>query len=146
MGYILAIATLSPSGFAALGGTSESVKSDQTQMKAKLKATPADAYSIHEITAPTGTVVREYVSPDGRVFGISWQGPFVPDLRQLLGDYFLRYSEATKIQREKHVGRQPLNIREPKLVVQTAGHPRSYFGRAYDPELLPAGVSADDVQ
>jgi hypothetical protein len=54
MGYILAIATLSPSGFAALGGTSESVKSDQTQMKAKLKATPADAYSIHEITAPTG--------------------------------------------------------------------------------------------
>jgi hypothetical protein len=86
------------------------------------------------------------VSADGRVFGIAWEGPFVPNMRQLLGSYFQHYSEAAKAQRESHVGRQPLNIQEPRLVVQTAGHMRAYFGRAYDPELLPNGVSPDEVR
>jgi len=145
-GVVLVILVLSSHGFAVLGGTSESVQADQVQMKARLKSTQADSYAVHEITVPTGTVIREYVSPAGQVFGVTWQGPFVPEMRQLLGSYFQRYSVAAKAQRESRVGRQPLNIHEPGLVLQTSGHMRAYFGRAYDPELLPAGVSADDVQ
>jgi hypothetical protein len=133
-------------GFAALGGSLDSVQADQAYMNATIKIARADSYAVHEIKTPTGTVVREYVSPAGRVFGIAWQGPFVPDMRLLLGTYFEHYSEAAKAQRERHVGRWPLNIQESDLVVQTAGHMRAYSGRAYDPGLLPEGVSGDDVR
>ncbi len=133
--------------FAALGDTSNSVQADQVQMKANLVFIEADAYTIHEMTAPTGTVVREYVSRrDGRVFAITWRGPFIPDLKQLLGTYFPQYSQAANEQRESHVGRHPLNIQEPGLVVQTAGHMRAFSGRAYDPRLIPAGISENDIR
>jgi hypothetical protein len=115
-------------------------------MRATAKIAEGVAYTVHEIKAPTGTVVKEYVSPAGRVFGVSWRGPFIPDMQQLLGDYFEQYSAAAKAQREGHVGRQPLNIQEPGLVIQTAGHMRAYSGRAYDPGLLPAGVTPNDVR
>ena len=133
--------------FASLGDTSDSVQADQAQMKASLKITQADAYTVHEMKAATGTVVREYVSrSDERVFGITWQGPFIPDMKQLLGTYFQQYSQAAKAQRESHVGRRPLNIQEPGLVLQTAGHMRAFSGRAYDPGLLPAGISSNDIR
>lgn len=134
------------SALAALGGSLGSVLDDQQHMKASLEVRGTDTYTVHEMKAPVGTTVREFVSPDGRVFGVAWQGPFMPDMRQLLGSYFAHFAAAAKAQRESHVGRHPLNIQEPGLVVQTAGHMRAYYGRAYDPELLPMGVSADVVR
>lgn len=132
---------------AALGDASNSVQADQARMRADLRIIQEAAYTIHEMKSPTGTVVREYVSrADGRVFGIAWQGPFVPDLKQLLGAYFQQYSQAAKAQRESQVGRHPLNIQEPGLVVQTAGHMRAFSGRAYDPRLIPAAVSENDIR
>jgi hypothetical protein len=143
----LAVLALSWQAFATLGDTSDSVRADQAQMKASLRIIQASAYTIHELTSPNGTVVREYVSgADGRVFGVTWQGPFTPDMRQLLGNHFQQFSQAAQAQRESHAGRHPLNIQESGLVVQTAGHMRAFFGRAYDPGLLPAGVSADEIR
>jgi len=37
-------------------------------------------------------------------------------------------------------------IQEPGLVVQTGGHMRAYFGRAYVPELVPQGVTIEEIQ
>jgi hypothetical protein len=133
--------------FARLGDTVQSVPVDQAQLKASLKVIDAGAYTVHEMKLPAGTVIREYASrSDERVFGITWRGPFVPDLKQLLGEYFEHYSDAARAQRESRVGRHPLNIQEPGLVVQTAGHMGAFSGRAYDPRLLPAGVSSDDIR
>jgi hypothetical protein len=132
--------------FAALGGSLDSVQADQAHFKANIKITESGAYTVHELTTPTNIVVREYVSPDGRVFGVAWRGPFIPDMQQLLGGYFQQYVLAAKAERERHVGRAPLNIQLPGLVVQTGGHMRAYFGRAYDPQLLPAGASPDDLR
>jgi hypothetical protein len=131
---------------ASLGGALDSVQADQVEMKATIKVHQTRTCAVHEMLAANGTTVREYVSESGRVFGVAWQGPFIPDMRQLLGSYFSQFSVAAKAQRESHVGRWPLNIQEPGLVVQTAGHMRAFSGRAYDPELLPAGVSADAIQ
>ena len=33
-------------------------------------------------------MVREYVNSSGTVFAIAWEGPWLPDLRQVLGDHF----------------------------------------------------------
>jgi uncharacterized protein DUF2844 len=138
--------TFSCTASAALGGDATSVLSDQARMKGTLHSVQKAAYAVHEITASTGTVVREYVSPTGKVFGVAWQGPFVPDLQQLLGTYFEQYSVAAESARETHVGRRPLFIQQPGLVVQTGGHMRSYTGRAYVPEMLPQGVIADAIR
>ena len=75
--------------FAELGGDASSVQADQAYMQASLRTTTAQAYTVHEIQAPTGIIVREYVSPtSGKVFGVAWQGPWPPDMRQILGNYF----------------------------------------------------------
>lgn len=132
--------------FATLGGSLDSVQADQAQFKAKIKITEGAVYTVHELTTPTDVVVREYVSPGGRVFGVTWRGPFIPDMQQLLGVYFQQYVVAAKAERERHVGRNPLNIQLPGLVIQTGGHMRACFGRAYNPDLLPAGASPDDVR
>src|SRR5262245_31252612 len=70
---------------AGLGGDVGSVQNDQLHLQAARKITQVREYAVHEITAPNGTVVREYVSSGGRVFGIAWDGPFMPNIRQLLG-------------------------------------------------------------
>ena len=131
---------------AVLGGDESSVAADMAEMKATVKVTPGAAFAVHEVKASSGPVVREYVTPAGRVFGVAWQGASIPDLHQLLGAYFQQYSDAAQAAKAGHPGRRPLNIQLPGLVVQTGGHMRALYGRAYDPSLLPQGVSADEVR
>lgn len=146
MGIALLMLALPIPALAALGGDVASVHEDQAQMKGSLTTTEAEAYTIHEIKAPAGTVVKEYVSPEGKVFAVSWQGPFLPNMQQLLGSYFQAFSEAAKAQRAARRGRGPLSIQQPGLVVESGGHMRAYFGKAYDPGKLPQAVSANDIR
>jgi hypothetical protein len=145
MGIVLLMLTLPLPALAALGGDVSSVQEDQAQMKGTLKTTEAQAYTVHEITA-AGNTVKEYVSPAGKVFAITWRGQFIPNMQQLLGTYFDQYAQAAKAQRESHPGHRPLNIQQPGLVVQNGGHMRSYVGRAYVPDMVPQGVNVDALQ
>jgi len=146
MTAVIVITGLTVPAFATLGGDLASVEADRAHVNGTMKITQNQAYAVHEIKAENGTAVREYVSPDGRVFGVAWQGQFIPDMQQLLGAYLQQYSAGVKAQHAAGPGRRPLNIQQPGLVVQTSGHMRSYSGRAYDPELLPQGVSANDIR
>ncbi len=130
--------------FASLGDNENSIQADQAQMRASLRITRTPAYAVHELRAPTGQVIREYVSPSGTVFGVAWQGPSKPDLRQLLGTHFDEFLQAAD-QVERH-GHGPLVIQLPDLVVVSAGHMRAFSGKGYLPHILPAGVRADDIQ
>jgi len=53
---------------------------------------------------------------------------------------------AAQAQLTTRKGRRPLMIEVPGLVVQSGGHMRSYVGRAYVPEMLPAAVNVEDIQ
>lgn len=130
---------------AALGGDVTSIEVDRAQMNGKLEVRPVNLYTVHEIMAENKTVVREYISPAGVVFGVGWQGQFVPDMQQLLGAYFDQYSQAVKEQKASYVGRRPLDIELPGLVVQMTGHMRAFAGRAYIPEQVPQGVKVEDL-
>jgi hypothetical protein len=131
---------------ASLGGTVGTVRADQARMQASLKTTEKDLYAIHEMRAPNNVVVREFVSPTGLVFGVAWQGPSRPDLQQLLGGNFATFTQAAKAQKEHRAGRGPLLIQQAGLVVQMGGHARAFFGKAYIPQMLPAGVHAEEIQ
>ena len=140
---LLAMAiALAPPASATLGGDGASVAADQAHVKGTLAVAAMPNYVVHEVQAPSGTVVREFVSPAGTVFGIAWQGPTMPDLRQMLGPYFDRYVEAAAARGY----RGPLAIELPGLVVQSGGHMRSFAGRAYVPEAVPKGVAADEIR
>ena len=146
MGIALVMLALPLPALAALGGDVASVHEDQARMKGTLKTTPATSYTLHEIKGAAGTVVREYVSPDGQVFAVAWQGPAIPNLQQILGSYFQTFSDAAQAQRAAHRGRGALYVQQPGLVVESTGHARTYSGRAFDPGKLPQGVTANDIR
>jgi hypothetical protein len=134
--------------FAGLGEDAGSVQADQARMQASLRTTQAQAYSVQEIQAPTGIVVREYVSPaSGKVFAVAWQGPWPPNMQQILASYFDQFQQAAQAQAgTARAIRRPLVINLPGLVVESGGHMRSFAGRAYIPAMLPQGVTAEAIR
>jgi hypothetical protein len=124
---------------AALGGDATSVEADQQQMKAKRAVRASANYSVHEITTPYGTTVREYVSPDGKVFGVTWRGPFLPNFQQILGDSYGTFAQAAQDARNaqpRHSRNAPLAVTQPDLVMHSTGHARAYVGQAYIPGMI----------
>jgi len=130
---------------ATLGGDVSSIAADGARMKGNLEVKQSSLYEVHQIQAANRTVVREYISPAGVVFAVGWRSQFIPDMQQLLGAYFQQYSEGVKEQKAHYVGRRPLDLEMPGLVVQMGGHMRGFFGRAYIPEQVPAGVKVEDL-
>lgn len=131
---------------ASLGGDVTTVQSDQAKMQGSLRTTSNNSYALHEIQTSTGVAVKEYVSASGKVFAVTWQGPFHPDLRQLLGAYFDQFVQAEQAQRAQRRDRGPVLIQQPGLVVQVSGHLRAFLGKAYVPQMLPTGVHAEDIR
>lgn len=129
---------------AALGSDVASVQADQEHMRAALKIRLGQAYTVHELHQTSGAVVKEFISPAGKVFAVSWSGPLMPDLHQLLGTYFDQFSQAVAT-RARRPGRAPLNIHQNGLVVQSGGHMRAFFGKAYLTDALPETVRAQDI-
>ncbi|MFZ0735237.1 MAG: DUF2844 domain-containing protein [Candidatus Sulfotelmatobacter sp.] len=129
--------------FATLGEDVSTVQTDQAQIHATESITQKPAYSVHELQSPSGIAVREYVSPAGKVFAVAWHGPWMPDLKQLLGSHFQEYQQALQAQRARH---GPVFVQLPDLVVQLGGHMRDFVGRAYLPDQMPSGVRAEEIR
>jgi hypothetical protein len=133
------------SALAALGGSADSVESDRRALFAVRGGTTAHkSYSVQEIDYG-GTAVREYVSPDGIVFAIAWNGIRHPDLTALLGSYAGPYREALQ-KAPRQPGARHLSLKADGVVVEKWGHVRSLRGRAYAPDLIPPGVSIDEIR
>jgi hypothetical protein len=137
---ILAVAP----GWAALGEPESSVSADGQFLRGQIREEVHEGYRLHQITQAGGGVVREYVSPAGKVFGVSWQGPGVPNMQQLLGSYFPYLQQYAQAQTGRHGG--PLIIQKDNFVFTSGGHMRWYHGRAYVPSLLPTNLTPEVVQ
>ena len=130
------------SAWAALGGDATSVEVDRARLKGELRITSAAAYSVHEITASSGLTMREYVAPGGKVFAVSWRGPAMPDLRQVLGSYYAPFQQAASV---PHYNHHHLAVQTPEVIVQSGAHLRMFIGRAWAPALLPPNFSTDEI-
>jgi hypothetical protein len=134
--------------YAGLGATTASIEPDRVSMKGQLRTRSEAGYSVDEITTASGTVVREYVSPAGMVFAVSWYGPAMPNLQQTFGTYFTQFQAAVQARQaqESHFrGHNHLEIHTSSLVVHAMGHMRQYFGLAYVPSLMPTNLSVSDL-
>ena len=129
--------------WAALGDNVSSVDSDAQVLRGQHIRLAKVGYNLHQITTPDGSVVNEFVSPAGTVFGVSWNGHFAPNLQQLLGTYMTNFQQG---QRTQYVRRRAVTIQGDNFVYSSFGVGRNFRGRAYVPGLVPANLTAEVVQ
>lgn len=128
---------------ATLGADGASVEADRLHLQAASSHAQRALYTVHELATPNGGLVREYVAPGGAVFAVTWHGPFMPNLRQLMGEHFARVTQSAN----RHSGgRSQLTVTEGNLVFASTGHIRSFHGQAYLSDAIPAGVSLDEIR
>jgi hypothetical protein len=133
------------SALAVLGEPADSVESDRRALHAARGGTTVnDSYRVQEMDYD-GTTVREYVSSDGIVFAITWNGIRHPDLTTLLGSYAKSYDEALQ-KTPFQPGARRLSLKADGVVVEKWGRVRSLHGRAYAPDLIPSGVTLDEIR
>nr|WP_249180080.1 DUF2844 domain-containing protein [Burkholderia dolosa] len=108
--------------------------------------TSAAAYTVREITLGSGTVIHEYASAAGTVFGLAWRGPTMPDLAALLGSYFPQYTAGVQAAHAARGWRAPVSVDTSALVIRTGGHMGAFSGQAWLPAALPAGLTGNDIQ
>jgi hypothetical protein len=101
-------------------------------------------YGVNTTTLANGTTVREYVGADGIVFAVAWHGPFLPDLRELLGQHFATLTNESA--RHPKAGHNGVHVATTDVTIESTGHMRAYAGRAWVGSLLPAGFDTDAIQ
>lgn len=101
--------------------------------------------TMHESQLDNGTLVREYANTAGLVFAVSWRGPVLPNLSELLGAYFSSFMQ--QVDQARAMGKRggSVNLESADLVVRSGGRMRSFVGHAYAPALIPLGVTIQDV-
>jgi len=128
---------------AALGDDVSAIAVDQARLGASLLVENRAGYAIHELAAPTGTKVRQFVGQAGKVFAVSWSGGWRPNLRDIMGAHYDRFIAGT---RGRRVARGPVRIELPGMVVIMGGYLRTFFGQVILTDLLPTGVLPDDLR
>ena len=145
LGFAAGIFILARQAGAALGETENSISSDRKALSAVHRATTVNnAYTIQEMQSESSTV-REYVSSAGVVFAVAWNGRIHPDLTTLLGSYAGEYKAALQ-QTTRKRGLRRQQVSSGHVVVEKWGHMRNLQGRAYNPALVPSGVTIDEIR
>lgn len=130
---------------ASLGGDLTSVLDDAAALHTVAQATPRQEFGMEEIVTDNGMCIHEFLDGNGVVFAVTWSGPVVPDLQQLLGTQFAVYTTVLATRQRRGLQRS-VRVATPDLVVESDGHLRNFTGRAYLPAMIPTHVSMAEVQ
>ena len=103
----------------------------------------AGLYTRHTRTLESGTLIQEYASLAGQVFAVTWEGPVLPDLPSLLGSHYGSFKAAAEEARQAGFRGAPVNLVRAGLVLRANGRMGHFFGHAYLPVWLPAGLNID---
>lgn len=130
--------------FGSLGESVSTVEQDRLMLNGTSRVESQTGFSVHVLEVQ-GRSVREYVSPDGVVFGLVWkhQGGLL-NLEQLFGSYYGDYSRAVVAQ-----PRQSLRlhrIETEHVIVERGGRMGATWGRVWIPSLLPPGFLEDQIR
>jgi hypothetical protein len=140
------LATALPAA-ATLGEDLASIHADQVRVAAVRRQQSALTMQVHTLTLADGSTIRQYATPTGRVFAISWNTHFKPHLADLLGTHFAAYARAGRSAQQQRSGiAHSATVRSGDLVVESMAHLNAHVGRAYLRSLMPAGTSADALR
>jgi hypothetical protein len=129
---------------ASLGDSDSSAEADRVAFHGVRNVAVVNGLRVHEITTDS-RVIREYVSPAGIVFAVSWKGISHPDLTQLFGGYYQEYIEAERAT-PKVKGRGEMTVISKNVHAVRAGHMRAVLGKAWIPSLAPPGFDPSQMQ
>ncbi len=93
-----------------------------------------------------GSSIREFISPDGIVFAVSWSTRFKPNLESLLGTHAAGYAAAASEAMRTPGIRRNVALQRGDLVVHSTTHLNAFVGRAYLRSLVPQGIGADELR
>lgn len=143
---LLAALLLASPAMAELGGTLSTVEADQHRMSATRQVHQSAAYSVHEMRTAANSLVREYVTPQGKVFAVRYEGQFLGEANGLLASYAKPIGTAMRaIRNGQHRG-GPVHVSLPGVEYHAIGHMRSYIVYAVLTDSLPQGVKMGDLQ
>ena len=138
----IALALMTPLAHAVLGEPLALPSASRAQAAAAPRSALPAGVQMVERASGDGGWIREYVSPQGIVFAVSWNTRFKPRLDTLLGRYQAGYAAAAS-QAMARPGRAAVQrqatLRADDLVVQSSGFLNTFHGRAWAPSLVPAG-------
>ena len=137
------IAQFSPRAHAALGEDVSTVANDQARLQASLQVRQNSRFAVHELSAPTGIKVREFVAASGKIFAVAWSGGWRPNLRDIMGEHYDQFIAGT---RGRRMARGPVCIELPGMVVVMGGHQRAFFGHVYLTDLMPGDFALQDLR
>jgi hypothetical protein len=103
----------------------------------------AAPYSMRQSIDANGVTIREYVLSTNVVFAVTWDGPVRPNMRALLGSYFANYVASGQ---GGVRGSGPLIEGSDDFRIESAGRLGRFFGMAWVPRLMPAGVRPGDLE
>jgi hypothetical protein len=139
-GLLAALALAQQPAQAVLGEPVSSVHSDQMRMQGVRRTSVALRYEVHEIRMADGAFVRQFASPAGQVFALTWRSPLKLQLQPLLGQYFANYQQAIQ---QASTGRgfsRQSHVQASDLVVTESAAMGLFSGQAYVQSLVPGGV------
>jgi len=153
----LAATVLPLASYAALGGPPVTGASMPLMLRAATpQSAPASAssqpasgpisaapYSVRQSVDANGVTIREYVLSANVVFAVTWDGPVRPNMRALLGSYFANYVASGQ---GGVRGSGPLIEGNDDFRIESAGRLGRFFGMAWVPRLMPAGVRPGDLE
>jgi hypothetical protein len=145
LGVLLILSLGTVPAWAVLGQYESSVSVDQEYLRSADNVQAFQGYKVHQLTTANGTIVREYISPKGLVFGVAWQARFMPSMQQLLGSYVTKIQTASPAQAHvRHL--RGLIVKTDDFVFVSSGQMRFWKGSAYVPSLVPSNVSVEVVR
>ena len=128
---------------AALGEPAASVQVDQMAMGGMRRVAQLGMVQVHTVVSEDGSVLRQYVGPNGRVVAVAWNTRYKPRLDQLLGEHFAAYEDASRAASNGKGIVRRATVQRGDLVVESASHLGNYRGLAYLRSGLPNGVVVD---
>jgi hypothetical protein len=138
---LLAAAFFSCGSWAALGGPPAKLQAHAVKEASSRVSTATGSYTVMQKQLDSGTTVRQYLDGAGTVFAVSWSGPFLPDLKEILGVHFdAMVAQASKRRNDQ---RSRLALRRPDVVIDSTGRMGAFEGRAWLPAKVPAGFDVD---
>jgi hypothetical protein len=138
-------AFFSCASWAALGSTPANLGPQAAAAQTSAASTGQATYTVLRQLLDSGTTVNQYVDGRGVVFAVTWSGPFLPDLKEILGPYFqtMTAQAANGRARQQH---SRLMVREADLVVVSTGRMGAFEGRAWLTSKLPAAFDTKDLR
>jgi hypothetical protein len=137
------LAIMMHGSWAGLGSTPANLGPGMLGAQNRAGSTGLATYTDVEKRLASGTVVHEYVDAQGTVFAVSWSGPFMPDLKELLGSHF---GALTAQANRARAGQHKLSLKQSDLVIVSGGRMGAFRGQAWLPDRLPMGFKPGDIK